>query len=168
LIRTLTAHISSIFGFAVFENDKFISVSVDRKIIIWNSETLTETKSITDVDAAMSVCAISDDSFITGNEKGDLKIWSYFKEHKPIRNLPDHKDKVLALVQLKTVFFASASQDGIIRVWDNNFNSKEIKAHSKAVLSLNVFPNGTLISSSEDKSVKTWNTQQYILEKSIN
>jgi len=79
----------------------------------------------------------------------------------------DHKDKVLALVLLNDVYFTSASQDGIIRVWDNNFNFKEIKAHSKAVLSLKVFSNGTLISSSEDKSIKTWNTQQYILEKAI-
>jgi len=78
------------------------------------------------------------------------------------------KDKVIALVLLKNVLFASASQDGIIRIWDNTFSSKEIKAHSNAVLSLNFFPNGTLISSSEDKSIKTWNTQQYILAKSIN
>jgi WD40 repeat protein len=167
LIRTSARHKSAILGFAVFENEKFISVSVDRKIIIWNSETLTETKSITDVNAIMSVCAISDDSFITGNIRGDLKIWSYFKERKPIRNFPGGKDEVFELVLLNNVFFASASQDGIIRVWDNTFNSKEIKAHSKAVLSLNVFPNGTLISSSEDGLIKTLNTQEYILEKTI-
>ena len=166
LIKTLREHSYVVTGLAVIDNESFISVSEDKKIIIWNSETLTETKSITDVNALTSVCAISDDSFVTGNIRGDLKIWSYFKEHKPIRNL-HNEDKLFALVQLKNVFFASASQNGILRVWDNNFNSKEIKAHLKAVLSLNVFPNGTLISSSEDKSIKTWNTQQYILEKSI-
>jgi di- and tripeptidase len=144
-----------------------MSISEDKKIIIWDIETLTKKKTLIDSNKIWSICRISDDSFVTGNVKGDLKIWSYFKEHKPIRNLLD-KDKVLALVLLKNVFFASASQDGIIRIWDNTFSSKEIKAHSKAVLSLNFFPNGTLISSSEDKSIKTWNTQQYILAKSIN
>jgi WD40 repeat protein len=167
LIKTLTKHIFSILGFAVLDNDKFISVSPDKKMIIWDIETLTEKKILIDSNKIWSVSSISDDSFITGNAKGDLKIWSYFKEHKPIRNLADNKDEVLALVLLKNVFFASASQNGIIRVWDNNFNFKEINAHSKAVLSLNVFPNGTLISSSEDKSIKTWNTQQYILDKTI-
>ena len=144
-----------------------MSISEDKKIIIRDIETLTKKKTLIDSNKIESVSTISDDSFVTGNIKGDLKLWSYFKEHKPIRSLFDHKDKVLALVLLKNVFFASASQDGIIRVWDNTFNSKEIKAHPKAVLSLNIFPNGTLISSSDDGSIKTWKTQQYILEKTI-
>jgi len=67
----------------------------------------------------VSVCAISDDSFITGNVKGDLKIWSYFKENKPKRNFSGGKDEVFELVLLNNVFFASASQDGIIRIWNN-------------------------------------------------
>jgi len=143
-----------------------MSISEDKKIIIRDIETLTKKKTLIDSNKIESVSTISDDSFVTGNIKGDLKLWSYFKEHKPIRNLLD-KDQILALVLLKNVFFAIASQDGIIRIWDNTFNSKEIKAHSKAVLSLKVFPNGTLISSSDDGSIKTWNTQQYILEKTI-
>ena len=62
----------------------------------------------------------------------------------------------------------SASQNGSIRVWDKAFKYKQIAAHSKAVLALNFFSNGSLISSSEDKTIKTWNTPQYIPEKTIN
>jgi WD40 repeat protein len=166
LIKTITKHIFSISGFAIFENDKFISVSLDKKIIIWDIETLTEKKTLIDTNKIWSVCAISDNSFITGNIKGDLKIWSYFKEHKPIKSLQD-QDEIFSLEVLKNGFLVSASQNGIIRVWDNYFNYEEIQTHKKPILSLNVFKNGTLISISVDKTIKTWNTQQYILEKTI-
>jgi len=77
------------------------------------------------------------------------------------------QDEVFALKVLNNGLLASASQNGNIKIWDNTFQPKEIKAHSKAVLALNEFLNGTFISCSEDRTIKTWNPQQYILEKKI-
>jgi WD40 repeat protein len=166
LIKTLSQHKAKVNGFAVLGEESFISISEDKKIIFWNIETLTETKTLLDSDGVWSVSVIPNNSFLTGNSKGDIKIWSYFNEYKPIKTLID-SNEIFALKVLNNGLLVSASQKGIIRIWVDKFQSKEIIAHSKAVLSLNVFPNGTLISSSEDKTIKTWNTQQYILDKTI-
>jgi WD40 repeat protein len=160
-------HITGILGLTVLENRDFISVSADKTVIIWNSNTLEKTNKLIDVTEVSSVSEFSNDSFVTGNINGDIKIWSYFKEYKPIQTLVEHKDRVLALTVLNNVFLISASQDGTIIVWDNSFHSKIIQAHSRAVLALKFFSNRTLISCSEDKTIKTWNTQQYIFEKII-
>ena len=60
---------------------------------------------------------------------------------------------------------ASCSSDNSIRVWDMNTNKvKSINsdAHNRSCLSLYLLNNkNTLISSSEDKSIKLWNTNLF-------
>jgi WD40 repeat protein len=168
LLKTLEGHSDSITGLAVLENGNFISVSLDKTIIIWDSETLTKIKFLTETSDIWSVIAFSNDLFVTGNGKGDLKVWSYSLEHKLIKTLTDHSSSVLDLAVLNNGHLVSASQNGSIRLWDKSFKSyKTEKAHSKAVLALKVSSNGSLISSSEDKTIKTWNTNRYILERNI-
>jgi len=164
LLKILTEHSLAITGLTVFENDNFISVSLDRKIIIWDFESLSEIETLYDDNEVWSVSGISHDSFVTGNKKGSLKIWSYYNFLRPIKTLK-FEDEVFALKVLNNGLLASASQNGNIKIWDNTFQPKEIKAHSKAVLALNEFLNGTFISCSEDRTIKTWNPQQFILEK---
>ncbi len=171
LIQTLTEHSLKILGLAVFENGYFVSVSADKKTIIWNynfnSHNFIKNATLVDKSEVWSVSEFSNNSFVTGNIKGDIKVWLFFEEYKPIQTLNTRKE-VLDLKVLNNAFLVSASEDGKITVWDNNFQSKEIQAHSRAVLTLNIFDaSGTLISSSEDKTIKTWNTRQYILEKTI-
>ncbi len=167
LIQTLKEHTLAITGLAVLENGNFISISDDKTIVIWNGSSLAKIKSLVDYNKVWSVSALSNGLFVIGNSLGDLKIWSYSQEYKPVKTLIDHQDKVLALTILNGAFLISASQDGNIIVWDDNFQPKVMKAHSNAVLALNILSRSTLISSSEDKTIKIWNAQQFILEKKI-
>jgi WD40 repeat protein len=167
LFKTLTEHRAAVYGFAVLGKESFISVSKDKQTIMWDIENLMKIKALFDKIDVLSVCVLSNDSFATGNSKGTINVWSYFKNFKPIKAISDLKDKVFGLKALNNGLLVSASRNGSLVIWDNSFQSKEIKAHSKAVLALNVFPNDTIISCSEDKTIKTWNTQQYILEKTI-
>ena len=168
MLKTLEDHSDSITGLAALENGNFISVSLDKTIIIWDSETLTKIKFLTETSEIWSVIAFSNDLFVTGDRIGDLKVWSYSLEHKLIKTLTDHSSSVLDLAVLSNGDLVSASQNGSIRLWDKSFKSyKTENAHSKSVLALKVSTNGILISSSEDKTIKTWNTNRYILERNI-
>ena len=69
---------------------------------------------------------------------------------------------MLGLKVLNYGFLVSASLNGNQTIWGNTFNFKVIKAHSKAVLSLNV---SKCFTYSDNETITTWNTQQYILEK---
>ena len=167
---SLTGHSELITGIAVLENGNLISVSLDKTIIVWSIRTWNKVKIFIETSEiwSVSVSAFSNDSFATGNRKGDLKIWSNFSEHKPIRTLTDHNSSVLDLTVLNNGCLVSASLNGSIRVWDKLFQTFKIEnAHSKATLALKVLNNGSLISGSQDKTIRTWNTNSYIFLKNI-
>ncbi len=63
------------------------------------------------------------------------------------------------------ILFFNCSSDNSIRVWDMNTNkvkSINSQAHNRSCLSLCLLNNkNTLVSSSEDKSIKLWNTNLF-------
>ena len=99
---------------------------------------------------------------ISGSEDTTIKIWS-LEEFVKLTTLNDHKDSVNNIKFINNgTKFASASADDTIRFWDvftGEFISKT--KQNKSVLSLAVMSNGDLVSTSEDKTIKIWDTDLF-------
>lgn len=69
-----------------------------------------------------------------------------------------HRVQINCLKALPDRFLASGDQCGLIRIWDDSMSLvSELKGHSFWISSLQLMPNGLLMSCAWDKSVRIWN-----------
>ena len=146
-----------------------ISTSSDQLIIVWdilnNFRKITTTKT----SAALSSLALySNDSFISGDIYGSIQIWSA-KLSGNEKTLKGHNDSVSDLTFLFSGFLVSTSFDKSITIWDKTFNlwSSNSNTHSEDVIALKVNNNGVLISGSQDGTIHFWNTDYFVLDRSL-
>lgn len=88
------------------------------------------------------------------------KLIRLYQNDKLVRTFKGHSQPVRALTLLTSHedLFASAANDGSIRIW-NYKTGEEIKVldgHDSFVYSLACTPEGDLVSSGEDRSVRIW------------
>jgi WD40 repeat protein len=129
---------------------------------------ITTTRTLEFLD---SLALFSNNSFIAGDLRGSIDIWStsslIFENKTQI--LDKHNDSVTDLVVLKNGYLVSTSLDRSIKIWNNSFRlwSSTSESHSKGVVALKVKSNGNLISSSQDGTIHFWNTEHFILNNTI-
>ena len=77
-IRILNGHTNWVRGFAVLKNEYFVSISADKTAIIWDSSSFTKITTVrTNATYGFySVSSYFDDSFITADSVGTVKVWS--------------------------------------------------------------------------------------------
>lgn len=82
------------------------------------------------------------------------------KKSQEMGNLIEHEGAITELEFYKNKYLFSASEDASICVWNMSSVScdKKLKGHRQAVNSISVHPTGKLmLSTSKDKTVRTWN-----------
>ena len=81
------------------------------------------------------------------------------KTGNPFYSLEGHKEEITSLSwRADGNVLLSASEEGAVRTWEM-INGKQVKtwnAHSGGTLSAHYAPNGTIVTSGRDKSVKFW------------
>ena len=152
----------------IFEKRNLISISFDQSIIVWdisnNFTRIITTKTNANLN---SISLFSNDSFITGDSSGSIQMWSTsqftFKIEKTLN------DPVSDLVFLNSGYLVSTSFDKTIKIWDNSFQlwSSFSNAHTKPILALKVKNKMDFVSSSQDGTIHFWNTDYFILNKTI-
>jgi WD40 repeat protein len=123
-IKILKGHTKGVDILIAVRNEYLISVSKDQSIIVWDIKNnfliITTTK--TDVNL-YSLALFSNDSFITGDYDGSIKMWSTSQfTFKNENTLKGHTDSVSDLVFLNNGYLVSTSFDKTIKIWDNSFN----------------------------------------------
>lgn len=88
------------------------------------------------------------------------KLIRLYQNNKLVRTFKGHSQPVRALTLLTKHqdIFASASNDGSIRLWNYQTGEelKVLNGHDSFVYSLACTPEGHLVSSGEDRSVRIW------------
>ena len=106
-----------------------------------------------------AVVAYDRDTIITGCADRGIRV---FDLRGKLANQFDGKDVVRALASLPDghstgAQFASASNDGCVRLWRLNGDLvSELWGHESFIYSLAVLPSGEIVSSGEDRSVRIW------------
>jgi phospholipase A-2-activating protein len=98
----------------------------------------------------------------------DKMIRIYDINGKLLRTVKGHTDVVRALCKLPQSHwsganFASAGNDEVIRLWSlDGREVGQLEGHTAYIYSLAILPNGDIVSSSEDRTVKIWRDGQCV------
>lgn len=138
----------------------FVSGSWDNSARIWQVGRWETDVELQGHNATVwAVLAFDDDTVITGCADKGIRIYD---ERGKMRHAFDGKDVVRALTKLPRnhpsgAHFASASNDGCIRLWTIKSDLvAELWGHESFIYSLAVLPTGEIVSSGEDRTVRVW------------
>ncbi|KAL8954126.1 MAG: hypothetical protein Q9222_000008 [Ikaeria aurantiellina] len=127
------------------------------KIGKWECESVLEGHQ----GSVWAVLAYDHDTIITGCADQIIRVFS--STGKFLQTIKGSTDVVRALCRLPAnhssgADFASAGNDGIIRLWKlNGKQVGELHGHESFIYSLASFPSGEIVSSGEDRTVRIWN-----------
>ncbi|KAL8767797.1 MAG: hypothetical protein Q9209_005791 [Squamulea sp. 1 TL-2023] len=113
-----------------------------------------------------AVLAYDKDTLITGCADQIIRI--YTSTGKFLHTIKGSTDVVRALCRVSPKHpseadFASAGNDGIIRLWRlNGTQVGELHGHESFIYSLASLPTGELVSSGEDRTVRIWNNNECV------
>ncbi|KAJ2781821.1 WD repeat protein Lub1 [Coemansia javaensis] len=104
--------------------------------------------------AVWAVLVLGDGSVVTGAADRRIRRWV---DGRLAQTYDGHADCVRALAATADGGFASASNDGTVRVWGVDGTCRaELHGHTAFVYALAALPDGALVSGGEDRSVRVW------------
>jgi WD40 repeat protein len=154
----LNEHSHSVTSVLIYQNNKFISGSVDKTIKIWDLESFECIQTLYNNSTVTSLLLLSDEILASGLKDGTINIWN-LNEKKIVKSIKAHKDWIRCLTKSKdTSKLISGSDDSKIKIWDsNNFQLlKELAGHAFQIRCLKMLNDETILSGSDDKTIKIW------------
>ncbi|KAF2151992.1 putative polyubiquitin binding protein [Myriangium duriaei CBS 260.36] len=146
---------------AASDGRHLVSGGWDKQARVWDidrGETVAELKGH---DASVWAVLVYDDNHIlTGCADQHIRI--FHPKGKLLQDIAGLPDVVRALCKLPSnhssgAAFASAGNDQIIRLWTlDGLEIGQLHGHEAFIYSLGVLPNGDIVSSSEDRTVRVW------------
>lgn len=139
-----------------YTDGEIISGSWDCSAIVWDLETLSAKHRLEGHEASVwDAKILGDGRYLTASADRSIRLWS--GEHEVLR-FSGHTDVVRKLLILPNDTFASASNDGTVKIWDLNSGNvlQTLGGHSSFVYDLTSLPNGDIVSTGEDRSVRIW------------
>ncbi|KAK4649106.1 WD repeat protein Lub1 [Podospora bellae-mahoneyi] len=171
--RLLVGHGHNVCTLDVSPAGKYlVSGGWDGKAIIWRTDKWEQAAQLAhdgEVKTIWTVLAFDENTVITGSADAHIRIYDIRKvnnnnEVEPRRTLTTNS-VVRALCKLPTGLkkhpsgadFASADNDGIIRLWKlDGTEVGELRGHDSFIYSLACLPNGEIVSGGEDRTVRVW------------
>ena len=158
-IKTLSGHTNKIVSLIELESGKLVSGSYDNTIRIWdindkngNEEVIKENERI------LSLLEFEKNKLLSGTGDNSINLWDLENPDKIIFSFKGHELWVNALVKCDSNYFASASNDSKIKIWDYYKREcvKTLKGHLDCILSLILLKNNNLCSGSADLTIRIW------------
>lgn len=140
-----------------------VSTSLDKTVRLWKVG--TEGGSCIDDKTEhegpiLSICACTDDSFVTGSGDCTLRLWSVASGSLSCTSvIRGHTDTVRSVAFVPNIGIVSGSHDTTVRLWTLDGQCLQtFEGHEALVYSVAVSQDGTLIASaSEDCTLRIWN-----------
>ena len=166
--RLLLGHAQNVCTLAATEDGRhLISGGWDKQARLWDierGETVAEFKGH---DASVwAVLSLDRDHIVTGCADKHIRIFA--PSGKLLQDIPGLPDVVRALCKLPAghasgAAFASAGNDQVIRFWTiDGLELTQLHGHEAFIYALAVLPNGDIVSSSEDRTVRIWRDAECI------
>lgn len=170
--RLLLGHGDNVCALDVSPNGTWVvSGSWDHKAMVWrvgkwepelvlNHEGLDK--------SVWAVLALNEHTVVTGSADNNIRVFDLRKSAAGVveaRTTIPTPDVVRALCKLPTgptghpsgADFASASNDGVIRLWKlNGQQVGELLGHESYIYSLGSLPTGEIVSTGEDRTLRVW------------
>lgn len=172
-VRSFTGHRDIIYSTALSPNNELLATgSYDHEIVVWDVNSGEQIQTFDGHNDAIYDLAFSSDSTVLLSASGDAtaKVW-HIKSGERLDTLGQPlKDQYTVAISPDGKHLLSAGIDNRIRVW--NFVSRENPqtnpllyarfAHLGPIVNLQFSADGeTLLTSSEDKTIKQWETKTY-------
>lgn len=159
-IKTLKGHTEKIVSLIELSSGKLASGSYDNTIRIWDIENNREEKLIKERGKVFCLLEFEENKLLCGISDNCINLWDINSEDDNCQfSFTGHKLWVNSLVKLNNNYFASASNDSKIKIWDYN-NRKclnTLKGHTDCILSLILLKNNNyLCSGSVDLTIRIW------------
>lgn len=166
--RLLLGHANNVCALdASVDGDTLVSGGWDKQARIWSirkGECITELKG--HGASVWAVMIYNQNTIITGCADKAIRIFS--SRGKLLQKISGLPDVVRALCKLPPghpsgAAFASAGNDQVIRFWSmDGLEVSQLHGHESFIYALAVLPNGELVSSGEDRTVRVWRGSECI------
>ena len=118
-MTTLTGHTNKIVSLIELESGKLVSGSYDNTIRIWDiKEKSGNELIINETERILSLLEFEKNKILSGTGDNSINLWDLENPEKMIFSFKGHELWVNALVKCDSNYFASASNDSKIKIWD--------------------------------------------------
>ena len=164
--RLLIGHAGNITCLA-FSKDgsRIVSGGWDSQVFVWDVEEGNVTAELTGHDGPVWGVMVYDEKLVL-TACADKMIRIFDINGKSLKAVKGHTDVVRCFCKLPPghwsgAAFASAGNDEVIRLWTLEGQPMgELDGHTAYIYSLAILPNGDIVSSSEDRTVRIWRDGQ--------
>ena len=157
--KTLIGHTNKIVSLIELESGKLVSGSYDNTIRIWDiNDKSGNEQVINENERILSLLEFEKNKILSGTGDNSINLWDLENPEQVLFSFKGHELWVNALVKCDSNFFASASNDSKIKIWD--YFKREcvstLKGHVDCILSLILLKNKNLCSGSADLTIRIW------------
>lgn len=172
-IKTIDAHDNYVFCVIQLSNGDVASCSLDKTIKIWDGVTYELKKIVTDVDPHSDyvncIIQLTNGMLISGSHDKRIKVWN-LETNKCIKTIDSHNGWILSLNRMKhEASILSTSGDKTIKIF--NVITEEcvmtFTGHTDYVRSAIELLDGRIVSGSDDKTIRIWDTKSGKIEVKI-
>ena len=162
-VKTLLGHTNKIVSLIELESGRLVSGSYDNSIRIWDlNDKNGNEQIINESERILSLLEFERNKILSGTGDNSINLWDLDNPEKMIFSFKGHELWVNALVKCDSNYFASASNDSKIKIWD--YYKREcvstLKGHVDCILSLILLRNRNLCSGSADLTIRIWDWGQ--------
>ena len=176
---TLRGHGDNLFAVAISPDGKTLATgSYDQKILLWNLESGKTVRELTGHNGPVFDLAFHPNGAILASASGDrtVKLWNVQTGDRLETFSEPEKDQYTVAFRQDGRVLAAGGVDHRIRIWQISKTGKAGTnrllytrfAHEAPILRLVFSPDDRrLISSSEDRTIKLWETKNFTLQKTL-
>ena len=162
-IKTLKGHEERVTALIKLSNDLIATGSYDKTVKIWDITKNEKDSLIMNKKATGFVLCLLEFEhckLLGGTNNNLINLWDLEDEQdeESIENFSEHTRYVNALVKCDENYFASASNDAKVIIWDykNKKCKSKFEAHANCIMSMIMLQNGNLCTADADEIIIIW------------
>ena len=142
--QTFTGYNKNVVSLIQLNSGKIASGSYDNTIRLWDFAPSKEEKIINEKEEVIALLEFEYNKILCGTKNNEVNLWDLNSDDKEcLFSFKGHELWVNCLVKCNNYYFATASNDSYIKIWDyyNRMSIRTLKGHENCVLALIILKN---------------------------